>query len=115
MFNAKLLHQVQSLSKVSTVLVLPHVIHVNPLDIHIDVLLGLDHIQINEILLLGPEQVIPSEVGMRMHIGIDLPSRDELSKWHLIHTHVGFLVLCGGGLGPALGGTGALWSFILIS
>ena len=115
MLNAKLLHQVQSLTKVSTVLVLPHVIHVNPLDIHIDVLLGLDHIQINESLLLGPEQVIASEDSTGIHIRVDLPSRDKLRKGYLVHALCGFLVLASGGLDIALGGTGALRSFILIT
>ena len=77
--------------------------HVDPMHIHIDIPLGLDHIQINEILLLGLEQIIPSEVGTRIHIGVEFPSSDVLSKWHLIHAHGGFLVLGGGGLGPALG------------
>ena len=54
-------------------------------------------------------------ISFRIHIGIDLPSRDKLNKRHLIHTHDGFLVLGGGGLGPALGGTGALRSFVLIA
>ena len=89
--------------------------HVDPMHIHIDIPLGLDHIQINEVLLLGPEQLIPSKVGTRIDVGIDLPTRDELSKRHLIHTHGGFLLFGGGGLGPALGGTGALRSFILIA
>ena len=42
MLNAKLLHQVQSLSIVVTKLVLPHVMHINPLHLHIGVLLVLD-------------------------------------------------------------------------
>ena len=115
MLNAKLLHQIQSFSKVITVLVLPHVIHVNPLDIHVGVLLGLDHIQINESLLLGPKQVIASEDSTGIHIWVDLPSRDKLRKWNLVHALGGFLVLASGGLDIALGGTGALWSFILIA
>ena len=46
---------------------------------------------------------------------VELPSNDELGLRHLIHAHDGFLVLGGGGIGPVLGGgTGALWSFILI-
>ena len=113
--NAKLLHQVQSLTKIVTVLILPHMIHVNPVHVHVDVLLGLDHIQIDKILLLGPEQIIPSEVCTGIHIGVDLPSSDKLSKRYLIHAHGGLLVLGGGGLGPALGGIGALWSFILVA
>ena len=40
---------------------------------------------------------------MRVSIWIDLPPRDELSKWHLIQTHGGFLLFGGGGLGSALG------------
>ena len=81
----------------------------------ISVLLGLDHIQINESMLLGPKQVIPSEVSTGIHIRVDLPSRDKLRKWYLVHALGGFLVLAGRGLDIALGGTGALWSFILIS
>ena len=66
--NAKLLHEIQSLTKVITVPLIPHVMHVNPVHVYIDVLHGLDHIHISEILLLGPEQIIPAEVGMRIHI-----------------------------------------------
>ena len=77
--NAKLLHEVQSLTKVVTVLILPHMIHVNPVHVHVDVLLGLDHIQIDKIMLLGPEQLIPSEFCTGIHIGVDLPSSDKLS------------------------------------
>ena len=113
--NGKLLHEIQGLSKVGTVLLLPHVIHINPVHVHIGVLLALDHIQINEILLLGLEQIIPSEVGTRIHIRVDPPSRDKLSQWYLIHAHGGLLLLGGGGLGPVLGGIGALWSFILVA
>ena len=115
MLNAKLLHEVQTLTKVSTVPIIPHVMHVNPVHVYIDVLHGLDHIHISEILLLGPEQIIPAEVGARIHIGVDLPSRGKLSKWYLIHALGGLLKLGGGGLGPALGGIGALWSFILVA
>ena len=113
--NAKLLHQVQSLIKIVMVLILPHVIHVNPVHVHVDVLLGLDHIQIDQILLLGPEQIIPSEVCTGIHIGVDLPSSDKLSQWYLIHAHCWPLQLGGGGLGSALGGIGALWSFIMVA
>ena len=69
------------------VLILPHVSHVNPVHVHVDVLLGLDHVHIDKILLLGLEQLIPSEVCTGIHIGVDPPSRDELSKWYLIHAH----------------------------
>ena len=106
--NSKLLHQIQSLTKIGTMLILPHTIHVDPVHVHIYVLLSLDHIQINEILLLSPEQIIPSEVGMMIHTGVDLPSSDKLRKRYLIHAHGGLLELGGGGLGPALGGIGAL-------
>ena len=44
MLNAKLLHQIQSFFKVVMVLFLPHVMHVNPVNFHVVVLLGLDHI-----------------------------------------------------------------------
>ena len=115
MLNAKLLHQIQSLSKVLTMLVLPHVMHVKPVNFHVDVLLGLDHIQIDKVLLLGPEQIIPSEVGTGIHIGVDLPSNNELSQWYLIHAHGGLLELGAGVLGSALGGIGALWSFIWVA
>ena len=89
--------------------------HVNPVHVHIDVLLGHDHIHINEILLLGPEHIIPSKVGTRIHIGVDLPSSGKLSKWYLIHALGGLLELGGGGLGPALGGIGSLCSFVLVA
>ncbi len=79
MLNAKLLHQVQSLSKVVTKLVLPHVMHINPFHIHVGILLVLDHIQIDESLLLGPEQLGASEDSPRIHIGIDPPAFDILS------------------------------------
>ena len=69
--------------------------------VHVNVLPGLDHIQIDKILLLGPEQLIPSEVCTGIHIGVDPPSSDKLSKWYLIHAHGGLLVLGGGGLGCA--------------
>ena len=52
---------------------------------------------------------------MGIHIGVDLPPSDELSKRYLIHAHEGLLVLGGGGFGSALGGIGALWSFILVA
>ena len=68
-------------------------IHVNPVHVHVDVLLGLDHIQIDKILLLGPEQIIPSEVCTGTHIGVDPLSSDELSKWYLIHAHCWLLLL----------------------
>ena len=48
-------------------------------------------------------------------IGVDLPSRGKLSKRYLIHALGGLLELGGGGLGPALGGIGALWSFVLVA
>ena len=59
-FNAKLLHQVQCLTKV--VPVLPQMIDTNPLHWNIDVVLGLDHIDVDEILLLGLEQLIPFDI-----------------------------------------------------
>ena len=105
-FNAKLLHQVECLTKV--VPVLPQMIDTNPLHWNTEVVLGLDHTDVYDILLLGPEQLISSKVGTRSHVGIDLPTRDKLSKRHLIHTHGGFLLFGGGGLGSALGGIGAL-------
>ena len=113
--NAKLLHETQSLSKVVTVLVLPRMIHVNPVHVHIGVLLGLDHIQIDKVLLLGPEQIIPSEVSTGIHIGVDLPSNIELGQRYLIHAHGGIPLLGGGVLGSMLGGIGAPWSFILVA
>ena len=76
--NAQLLHQVQSLTKIGAMLILPHMMHVKLVHVHVDVLLGLDHIQIDKILLLGPEQFIPSEVGTGIHIGVDLPVSDKL-------------------------------------
>ena len=85
--NAKLLHQVQSFTKIVVVLILPHMTHVNPVHVHVDVLLGLDHIQVDKVLLLGLEQIIPSEVGTGIHIGVDLPSSDKLNQWYLIHAH----------------------------
>ena len=113
--NGKLLNKVQGLTKVVMMLILPHVMHVDPMHIHIQILLGLDHIQVNEILLLVPEQIIASEVGMRIHIGVDLPSNNELGQRYLIHAHGGLPLLGGGVLGSALGGIGALWSFILVA
>ena len=41
--NAKLLHQVQSLTKIVPMFILRHMIHVNPVHVHVEVLLGLDH------------------------------------------------------------------------
>ena len=52
-------------------LVLPHMMDVNVVNFHVEVLLGLDHIHISDILLLGPEQIIPAEVGTRIHIGAE--------------------------------------------
>lgn len=95
-------------------LLLPHVNHVNPVYFHIDILLGIDHIQIDKVLLLGPEQIIPSEVGTVIHIGVDLPTSNELVQRYLIHAHGGLPMLGGGVLGSVLGGIGALWSFILV-
>ena len=46
---------------------------------------------------------------------VELPSNDELGLRHLIHAHDGLLLLGGGVLGSALGGIGALWSFILVA
>ena len=83
-------------------LVVPHVIHVNLVNFHVDVLLGLDHIQIDKVLLLGPKQIIPSKVGTGIHLGVDRPSNDELSQWYLIHAHGGLLDLGGGVLGSVL-------------
>ena len=56
----------------------------------------------------------PLKVGTGIHIGVDLPSNNELSQWYLIHAHSGLLELGGSVLGSALGGIGALWSFILV-
>ena len=113
MFNTELLHQIQSFSKVVTKLVLPHVIHVYPLDIHVGVLLVLDYIQINESLLLGPKQLSASEDSTSIHIRVYLSVFDVLSEGNLVHALSRFLLLAGSGLDIALGGIGALWCFIL--
>ena len=63
-------------------------IHINPLHWNIDVVLGLDHIDVDEILLLGPEQLIPSDILTRLHIGVDPPSSDELGLRHLVHANI---------------------------
>ena len=60
-------------------------IHINPLHWNIDVVPVLDHIDVDEILLLGPEQLIPSDILTRVHIGIDPPSNDELGLRHLYY------------------------------
>ena len=97
------------------VLVLPHMMHVNVVNIHVEVLLGLDHIQIDQILLLGPEEIIASKVSPGIHIGFELPSNDKLGLGHLIHAHDGLLLLGGGVLGSALGGIGALCNLIFVA
>ena len=53
-------------------------IDTNPLHWNTEVVLGLDHTDVYDILLLGPEQLISSDILMRIHIGIDPPSNDEL-------------------------------------
>ena len=111
--NSKLLHQVQSLSKIVTKLVLPHVMHVYPLDLHECILLALDYIQIDENLLLVPEHLSSSEHSPRSHIGIDPPVFDILRDRNPVHALSRFLLLAGSGLDIALGGIGALWGFIL--
>ena len=103
MLNAKLLHQVQSLPKVVTELVLPHVVHINPLHFHIGILLILDDIQIDLGLGLVPEQFTPSDSGAWGHIGVKLPETDILCRAYLIHTPGGLLMLASGGLDIALG------------
>ena len=113
MLNAKLLHQVQSLSKVVTELVLPHVMHFNPFHIHVGILLVLDDIQIDVGLLLVPEKLTASDSGTRVHIRVKLPETDILRHRNLVHALSRFLLLAGSGLDIALGGTGALWGFIL--
>ena len=113
MFNTELLHQIQSFSKVVMKLVLPQVIHVYPLDIHVGILLVLDYIQLKESLLLGPKQFIASEDSTSIHIRVDLPAFDVLSEGNLVHALSRFLLLAGSGLDIVLGGTGALWCFIL--
>src|SRR4051812_40287839 len=109
MLNTKLLHQIQSFSKVLMKLVLPQMMHVYPLDIHIGILLVLDDIQIGESLQLGPKQLTASDGSMRIHIRVELPETDELRERHLVHALSGFLILASGGLDMALGGIGALW------
>ena len=103
MLNAKLLHQVQSLSKVVTELVLPHVVHINPLNLDIGILLVLDDIQIDVGLCLVPEQLTASDSGTWMHIRVKLPETNILSGGHLIHALSGLLVLASCGLDIALG------------
>ena len=88
-------------------------IHVYPLDIHEGILLVLDHIQINESLLLGPKQLSASEDNTRIHIRVDLPAFDVLIEGNLVHALSRCLLLAGSGLDIALGGIGALWGFIL--
>ena len=87
--------------------------YVNPLDIHEGILLVLDHIQINESLLLGPKQLSASEDSTSIHIRVDLPTFDVLIECNLVHALSRFLLLAGSGLDIALGGTRALWCFIL--
>ena len=111
----KLLHQVQSLSKVVTELVLPHVVHINPLHLHIGILLVLDDIQIDLGLGLVPEQLTASDSGARVHIRVKLPETDILSRGYLIHTPGGLLVLASYGLDIALGGRRALWYFTWVA
>ena len=93
MFNTKLLHQVQSFSKVRTMLVLPQVMHFYPFDIHIGILLVLDDIQISESLLLVPKQLTTFDRRTRVHIWVELPETDVLRLWYLVHALSGFLVL----------------------
>ena len=93
MLNGKLLHQVQSLPKVVTKLVLPHVVHINPLYLHIGILLVLDDIQVDLGLGLVPEQFTPSDSGARGHIRVKLPETDIHCRAYLIHTPGGLLVL----------------------
>ena len=93
MLNSKLLHQVQSLPKVVTKLVLPHVVHLNPLHLYIGILLVLDDIQIDVGLLLVPEQLTAFESGTRVHIRVKLPETDIISLGYLIHALSGLLVL----------------------
>ena len=78
-----------------------------------DVLLVLDHIQINESLLLEKKKLSASEDSTRIHIAIDLPAFDILIEGNLVHALSRFLLLAGSGLDIALGGIGALWGFIL--
>ena len=87
--------------------------HIYPLDIHKGVLLALDHIQIDENLLLVLEHLSASEDNPRSHIGIDPPAFDILRDKNLVHALSRFLLLAGSGLDIALGGIGALWGFIL--
>ena len=87
--------------------------HINPLHWNIDVVLGLDHINVDEILLLGPEQLILSDTLTRVHIGVNPLSNDELVLRHLIHAKSWLLDLVGGLLDIALLGIGALWSFLI--
>ena len=102
MFNTKLLHQVQSFSKVLTMLVLPQVMHFYPFDIHIGILLVLDDIQVDLGLSLVPEQFTSSDSGAWGRIWVKLPDTDILSSAYLIHAPGGLLVLAGDGLDIAL-------------
>ena len=43
--------------------------------------------RLDKILLLGPEQLIPSEILTGPHIGVELPASNKLSQWYLIHAH----------------------------
>ena len=109
MFNTELLHQIHSFSKVVTKLVLPHVMHINPLHLHIGVLLVLDDIQIDVDLLLVPEQLTASKGGTRRHIRVKLPETDIISLGNLIHALSGLLVLASRVLDIAIGGRRAFW------
>ena len=76
-------------------------------------MLGLDHIDVYEILLLGPEQLIPSDILTRVHIGVDPPLSDELGLRHLVHANIWLLELVSGLLDVALWGIGALRCFLI--
>ena len=97
------------------VIVLPHVMHVNVVNVNIVILLGLDHIHVYQILLLVPEEFIASRASPGIHIGI-VPSNDKLGLGHHIHARDGLLLFVGGGLGPALGSSrGPLWNIIWVA
>ena len=90
--------------------------HVNVVNFNIVILLGLDHIHIDQILLLVPEEIIASRASPGSHIGIELPSNHKLGLGHLIHAHDGLLLFAGGVLGPALGSSKrSLWNIIWVA
>ena len=107
--NPKLLYQIQSLGKVSQVIGPPHVGHVHPMSIHVQVGLALEYLCVEAILLLGPKKFIPMKLSSGFSIRVVLPPCHELISWHLFHSHRRFLLLVGGGLELALG-IGALWN-----